>query len=222
MSNKRILLVRHGEEQHQKRIEKIQTRIGLNNQGIVRTALMPELINKLIGNEPYELHTYTHLSKDEPTSRSYYTSQLLHHSVLYDKSDDIHQLVHNIKNSQANNIIVCWEHCEMSRIMHELIDIKPDYDHNAKKIFKQLDKKFKLKDITTIRLKDVKHLKYCSNEFLKQNTDTRDYYIKPDEDVSYALVWDINYDDKTYKVYPDYIIKKCKNHKKRFKVFKYL
>jgi hypothetical protein len=220
--SKRIILLRHSEEPKQKRIEKIQTRIGLNNQGVVRTSLMPELIHKLIGNKAYELHTYTHPFKDEPTSRSYYTSQLLQHQVLYEKSDDIHHLVDNIKNSKANIIIIFWEHCEIPKVIHELIDIKIDWDHTSKKIYKRLNKKYKLVEKKTVSLKDLKDIKYCADGFIKENIDTRDYYIKPNESIGYALVWDINYDKKEYKVYPNYLIKKCKNHNKRFKVFKYI
>jgi len=221
-SGKRIILLRHCEQPHQKKIEKIQSHVGGTNQGMIRTYLRPELINKLIGNETYELHTYTHTYKNEPTSRAYYTSQLLLHHTLYEKSDDINELVENVKKSICKNIIICWEHEELCIIMNNLIGIKPTWSYVAKKMYNELGKKFKVKDKVKIELKDVEHLKYCASDFIKQNTKTRDYYTKPDEEIEYALVWDIDYEKKEYKVYPDYMIKKCQKNKNKFKVLKYI
>jgi hypothetical protein len=220
--SKRIILCRHANEPKQKRIEHIQSKVGLNDQGAIRASLMPELINKLIGNAPYELHTYTHVYKNEPTSRAYYTSQLLANQVLYPKSDDFEQLVENIKKSTANIIVVCWEHCLISKIINLLIGKHPDWDHYTQKIGKQLGKKYKVKETQKIALKDISTIKYCADVFLKQNKGVRDYYIKPKQDVSYSLIWDVDYDKKEYTVFPDYIIKRCKKHHKRFKVMKYV
>lgn len=220
--SKRIILVRHGEEPKQKKIGHIQTKIGLNNQGAIRSALMPEIVHSLIGDESYELHTYTHILNNEPTSRSFHTSQLLKNQILYDKNDDIEQLVDNVKKSASSIIIVCWEHAHLPTIMARLIGVHSNWDHISKKIYKKLDKKYKLKSKQKINLKDITTIKYCSDEFLKENTKVRDYYIEPEEDIGYALVWDITYDVKKYKVYPSYLIKKCKKHNKRFKIFKYI
>ena len=219
--SKRIILARHGEQSKQKRVESIQSKIGLTDQGAVRASLMPELVNKLIGNEPYELHTYTHTYEDVPTSRAYYTSQLLANHVLYPKDDDLEQLVDNIKKSTAKNIIVCWEHSLISKIINLLIGQHPDWDHYAHKIGKQLGKKYKLKDTQNVILKKIP-IRYCADIFLKENLGSRKYYNKPKQDVSYSLVWDVDYDKKQYTVFPDYIIKKCKNSDKKLKVLKYI
>jgi len=222
-SGKRVIVIRHGEECRKKKIEKIQTKIGLTNQGAVRTSLMPEIIHKLVGDEPYELHTYTHMEHNEPTSRAFYTTQLLETTpMLYEKSDDIKQLVENIKKSKAKNIIVFWEHNLVCHIMHQLIGLKPDWEDTAKKIYKKLGKKYKLMDKVMVNLADLNEIKYCSDEFLKENMEVRDYYIKPSDDISYSLVWDIDYGNKSYKVFPNYIIKKVKDDENAFKVIKYL
>lgn len=222
--HKRIIIIRHGEEPKQKKIDHIQTIIGLNNQGVIRASLMPEVIHALIGDRPYELHTYTHILNNEPTSRSYYTAQLLTPEYLYDKSDDVEHLVNNIKQSASNIIIVCWEHTKIPKIIDRLISVKPDWDKTTKKIHGQLGKDtYEIKGEQKIDLKDIT-IKYCSDsiDILYENLHARDYYIKPKEDVGYSLIWDIDYDEKRYKVYPGYIIKKCKKHNKRFKVLKYI
>jgi hypothetical protein len=215
---KRIILLRHGEEPKQKKIDKIQTEIGLNEQGAIRASLMPEIIEKLIGKEPFELHTYTHTVDDKPTARSFYTAQLIEKKVLYPKSSDIDQLIENIKKSEAKIIIVCWEHKEQINIMKKLIDVDVDWNKIADKIYKKLGKKYTLKSKQTIELKDIT-MTYCSEHYIEHNTKVRDYIIKPKDDISYGLVWDIDFDNKSYKVYPNYLIKK---KGAVYKVFKYI
>lgn len=220
--NKRVLLCRHGNECKQHKIEHIQTRIGLSDQGALRAFFMPEIIASLIGDEPYEVHTYTNPENGVPTSRSYYTAQLLDNIILYDQSEDIKLLVENIKKSKAKNIIVIWSHYFIELIIEQLIGLKPDWEKWAKKIYKQLDKKYTLLAEEKIELCDVKFIKYSASAYLRENRKAREYYDKPKNDISYAIMFDVDYNNKTYDIFPTYLIEKCKKYCNRYKVSKYL
>lgn len=224
ISGKKVICLRHIEEPKNKKISKIQTHIGMNNQGVVRTSLMPELIKSLTGGEIYELHTYTHPFNKIPTSRSYYTAQLLLHdqevakkAILYLKSDEIDKLVNNVLNSTSRVIVIIWEHVQMTNIIKGLIGADINYNKTAKEVYQHLE----LKSQFDVRLRDLPLIKRCSDDFLARNLSVCGYYIEPEEDISYALTWTVYPDEKRYEVAPNYIIQRNKNHKKRFKVFKY-
>lgn len=225
---KKVFCLRHIEEPKNKKISKIQTHIGMNNQGVIRTSLIPELVQSLTQNNPYELHTYTHPAFKYPTSRSYYTAQLLLHdknisknSVLYEKSDEIDKLVANVLNSKAEIVVIIWEHVQMTHIFRGLIGVDVNYNDIANDTYLKLGKEFPLKEKKTINLKDLPLIKRSSDTFLGKNLEVCDYHIEPKDDISYGLTWIIDIHEKKYEVCPNYIIQKSKNHKNRFKVFKY-
>ena len=125
---KRIIILGHGEEPHpkQKKINKVQSRIGLNHQGAIRALMMPELLKTLLGEAKYELHTYTHNKNNIPTSRSFYTTQFAKNKILIcDKSNQVDLLIKNVLNSKAQNIVICWEHTQIPLMLKQLIDQQP-------------------------------------------------------------------------------------------------
>jgi hypothetical protein len=216
---KRIIILRHGEEPINKKINHISSKIGLNSQGAVRALLMPEIINKLVDNDEYELHTYTHTFNDKPTSRSFFTTLLLQNKILYDKSSDIDQLVNNIKASKSNTIIICWEHLQIPIIIHKLIGISPDYNKISKTIYNNLSKNIKMIEEQKITYGDINNVSVCSHDYLEQNMRYCGNNIKKKRNVKYSLVWDLNLNNNSYNVYPSYIIKKCDGY---FIVSKYI
>jgi hypothetical protein len=199
---KRVIILRHGEEPNTKSYD--ETTIGLNDQGAVRALMMPELVQKLLGTN-YECHTYTHTIISQPTSRSYYTCQLLNNKVLvYNKSDDIDTLTDNIKKSENNTIIVCWEHKQIPNIIDNLIGKQQiDYNSVVSKIQLNLDK-YNLIKTSYININDLAKIEYCADDFLKDNKKVRTNYIE--DDMEFSLVWDINMDTNTYTTYPGYVI----------------
>jgi len=98
----------------------------------------------------------------------------------------------------------------------------PDWDRKAKRIYKQLGKKFRLQSTRKINLKTVRQtIQYCSPEFEKRNKRVRDYTIKPKQGTSYSLVWRVDVAAKCYKVFQGYIIRKTKK-RGGYKVDKYI
>src|SRR5438105_3207297 len=167
-SGKKVICLRHIEEPKNKKIAKIQAHIGMNNQGVVRTSLMPELVNSLTGGEIYELHTYTNPVNKIPTSRSYYTAQLLLHdqeiakkAVMYLKSDEIDKLVNNVLNSTSKIIIIIWEHVQMANIIKSLIGADIDYNKTAKEVYQNLS----LRSQSDVRLRDLSLITRCTDDF---------------------------------------------------------
>jgi hypothetical protein len=216
----RIIILRHGEEPDIKKYKDIESSLGLSNQGAVRALTMPELVNKLLNNEQYEFYTYTHLKNKEPTCRAFYTGQLLNNPKLKcDKSSDIKQLVADVVKSKFENIVICWEHSVIPDIINELIGIKPDYDKEAEKISSKLDTVFIETEKTIIKKLQLERIKYCAEDFTKENLNSRNDFIELKDDIEYSLIWDIDLEKKTYKVYPGYLIDKKKNH---FLVKKYI
>lgn len=219
---KRVIILRHGEEPKSKKYD--QSTIGLNDQGAARTLLMPEIVEKILKAD-YECHTYTHNVKGTPTSRSYYTCQLLKNKVtVYDDSDEIDKLVNNIKKSANNNIVIVWKHKLIPDIINKLTandkksnglkkiinklkkkEKKIDYDEIASNINKNL-KNYDLLGTKKINVNELTQIKYCSDNVLQNNQKVRKEYIKNDDDIEYSLVWDINLESKTYKVYPGYLV----------------
>lgn len=217
---KRIIILRHCEEPKQKKIAHIASEIGMTNQGAVRTFMMPKLVHKLINDDAYQLHTYTHTVDNEPTSRSFYTCQFLDKTniVLYHKSADFHELVENIKASKAKTIIVVWEHLQIPKIIKLLIGKRINYEKTCKKIWKRMPKK-------TSEKISLLNVTYCAESMIKKNKQVRDYYISFEDDLEYSLVWDIAFDEtgsmlikKSLSVYPGFLIKKGK----KWKVLNYL
>ena len=140
--------------------------------------------------------TYTHTYNNEPTARSYYTAQLLNPTKLFRKSEQIHDVVQHIKDSNYDLIIVVWEHLEIPKMIHGLIGIQPDWEQHAKKVYKQLGKKYKQKNKHTLKVKNI-IVKYCCNDLTKENEKVRGECSSPLKDVSFSLVWDINYNLKS-------------------------
>lgn len=206
----RIIIVRHGEEPTSKSVKDIQSEIGLTLQGAVRAYLMPNLIKKLFGDKPFELHTYSHNKHGKPTSRSYYTSQLLHlsnNTVIYDKSDEIDELVKGINNSKADNIVVCWEHSKIPVIINGLINTQPDYNECVQNIASKLNEK-KVSNYT-VQTDQLNHIQRCDPTVQSQNETVKYNHIDIKKDLEYALVWDVEYKGKHkshYDVYPNYLI----------------
>lgn len=201
---KRVIILRHGEEPNTKKYD--ETTIGLNNQGAVRTLLMPELVQKILGTD-YECHTYTNTIKGQPTSRSYYTSQLLNNKIsVYNKSSDINTLINNVKKSTNNNIIICWKHDKIPDIIDKLIGKqKINYKNVISDIQKNLNN-YKLIGTKKINTNDLIQIKYCSDNFTENNKNVRTNFISNNDDLGYSLVWDININTKTYTVYPGYLV----------------
>jgi hypothetical protein len=221
------LIFRHCEEPKQKRITDIASKIGMTDQGAVRTSIMPKLVSDLIGNEPYELHTYTHTINDEPTSRSYYTTQLLKPAsrILYDKSDDLKKLIANVQRSEAPIIVIVWEHLKIPEMIHHLLRTKklPNYEKTTKQIWKKLGgKQYPLvqkyqKSLPTT----ADPIEYCSPEFTAENTDVRNYYIKAPDNIAYSIVWDLDLRTGVYKVHPGVLIKRVKDSPGLYQILKY-
>jgi len=234
----RIIFLRHGEEPDFVKIsEKIKNRlkhedsiIGLTLQGAVRAYCMPTLIKKILGeSKNFQLHTYTNYNHKEangkkcpePVSRSYYTSQLLRSSpnckntVLYNKSEDVYELVENIKTNAKiyDNIIICWEHGQIPLIIQKLLDLKkePSYNKIVKKFFKN---KYEIKK-ETIKTSDLSKIQRSANAMKKDNNKTKNELAKIKDDMYYAPVWDVKYNNEDNKgefnVYPGLTINTLKN-----------
>jgi hypothetical protein len=219
MSKKsRIILLRHGEEpnfDHDHKLKKHDSEIGLTHQGAIRSHFLPTLVQKILGKKKYELHTYTHLKNDEPISRSYYTVQNLMLSsqcknvVLYNKSDNIYELVENVMSSSKvnKNIIICWEHSQIPVIISKLLDLetKPNYN-KCIKYANKLPKK-KIVEKNKISTSDIEYVQRCAKYIEKENDEIKGESVSVKGDMSYALVWDINMTKKEYCVYPGFTIK---------------
>ena len=159
--------------------------------------------------------------KNEPTSRSYFTSQLLkNRNLSINKSDEVDQLVEDLKKETANNIICIWEHSVIPKIIHKLIGVSaPDYDHTVSNISKQLGKEIPLKSTQAINEDDIKNIQLCAKDFKKDNEKVNDHITTLKDDVAYSLVWDINFTKKSYTVYSGYLIE---SNKTNWQVLKYL
>lgn len=214
----RIILVRHGEEptfHNHHDLKDKGSEIGLTQQGAVRAICLPKLIEKIIGKKKFQLHTYTHLDHNEPTSRSYYTVQNLISSkrcknlVLYNKSYDIYELTNNIKSASKiyKNIVICWEHKQIPIIVQNLLKLNetPDYDTYVDKF----NNKSNLKEKQIV--KNVDNIKLCAKFISSDNHKVKTENINDKDDMSYALVWDINFSSKKFKVYPGFTIQPKSN-----------
>ena len=194
----KIILVRHGEEPKNKKYLNILSHIGLTYQGATRAYLMPRLIEQVVKNNKYEVHTYTHSENDIPTSRSYYTVGLLNAKrVFYKKSDNINELVKNIKNSKSKYIVVCWEHGEFKNIITKLIGKKINYNDVVEDLKKansnNMGKTF------DVELRDLRYISRCSVEYSFQNEECK--FDTEEDDMMFAPVWLLNLDKKKLKVF---------------------
>ncbi len=221
--SKRIIFLRHGEQptlkdtefdkDEIKKLEHEDSSIGLTLQGSIRAYMMPKLINKLFGKKAkYQIHTYTNCKDDEPVARAYYTTQLLRQDqrcssvILYNKSENIYELVENLKNSKSKNIIVCWEHGRIPKILKQLLALKEEPDYG--KITKGFNKKsYKLstKKVTTDKLAIIQR---CAPKLLNDNILTQDELITDEKELEYAPIWDVNLLKNKYSVYPGLTINK--------------
>lgn len=241
MTNKsKILFFRHGEEptfkehiaehgsEHDelKELEHEDSIIGLTLQGAVRTYFMPKIVKKLIGNNNFQLHTYTNYGHkkgnnvlNEPVSRSYYTSQLLRSSkkcddiILYNKSDNVFELVENLLNASKKYpyIIVCWEHATIPIIIQHLLklDHAPNYNEITKKFMHD-----KIKYKKTISKKKIESIKRSANGVENDNDKIKNEIIDIDKDMYYAPIWEIKINHKKqknkYNVFPGITIENNK------------
>jgi len=204
MTSKRIIIMRHGEKPDKAEFTDDENYIGLTNQGAIRAFMMPTIVKNIIGSNPYSFYTYTHIINTEPTARSYYTGQLLsNRNTACDTSDEIDKLVQLVTADPSEIIIICWIHTRISDIINALIGISIDFDTICSNIYNNLpDEKTTVK----IKLDQISAIQYCANNFLSDNLQGRDYDIKKKKDIEYALVFDIDYINKSYQVYPNIII----------------
>lgn len=196
---KRIFIIRHGEK-----ADSTESDLGLTNQGVARAFLIPNLINSLIYTADYSFYVYANIKDGQPTSRSYYTAQLVtNKNYTCDKKTDIDQLVQLVVNDPTPNIFICWEHSVIPTIIERLIGVTVDYKALSKQLHKQLTS-----DVMKIKIKtsDIDNLQYCASDYLADNLKTRDYVVDPKRDVGYSLVFDIDYNSRKLEVYPGIII----------------
>lgn len=224
--NKRIILIRHGEQATtlNRNIKEEDSEIGLTIQGAIRAYYLPHLIDILLDNK-YELHTYTHDKGIGPVSRSYYTvlplmsTEKCQHVILYKKSDDINELVANIKSSISKFIVVCWEHLQIPNIVKKLLNLNKEETPNYNKICKRLKYKFKnnkIEEMERIKIKPkifkkIKKITRCNYHLTNDNNKIKNEFIK--NDIPYSLIWDIesynnnNNNDNKCIIYPGLIVK---------------
>lgn len=187
---KRIIILRHGEKPDRHEYKDIESHLGLVNQGAVRAFLMPKLIKKLIGDEKYNFYTYTDSVSNIPTCRAFYTGQLLENrNDNFNKSSQTGELVNAISNDPSNTIIVCWEHDVIPDIIKQLINQDIDFKTVCKQVQKNKGEK---RSEVTVSLDQLDGIKYCSDDYLKENKKARNYVIDKNDDVAYSLVFDIN------------------------------
>lgn len=224
MTKSRIILLRHGEEPKFKDVEGKEKHqlshedslIGLTLQGAARAYYMPRLIKKIIENNKFQLHTYTNYDHIEenghkceaPVSRSYFTTQLLQSSpncssiVLYNKSQNIYELVRNLEDNIKTHkyIIVCWEHTQIPIIVQKLLNLEhePNYDNTVKDIGSKLDKiKKKEKYVTNKQLASIVR---CANDLKEDNEKIKNEAINLEDDLYYAPVWDLKFNNKKKEI----------------------
>lgn len=219
----KIFLVRHGEqpildgqESDGSNLENEASELGLTLQGSVRTWCMPKLVNRLIGHkEKYQIHTYANYKNNSPVSRAYYTTQILRQKkrcqgiILYDKSQNIYELVENILNQSqyVDNIIVCWEHETIPKIIQRLIGLSQP--PNYRTIVDTFEPVLISQD--KIQLSDIKKIQRCSPDFQFQNKLHKYDITKGIHELAYAPVWKVNLTKKSYKVFPGFTIQPDKN-----------
>ena len=190
---KRILVFRHGEEPDDKKYKDIHSKIGLSKQGGIRALMMPDILNSIFNGDNYEVHTYS----NDNLSRSFLTCQLFDNIVLYDKSDDIDELVKGVKKSGSNNIIICWNHSYIPDIIHELIGVdKPDYDDIVKKIWFSLNN-LEIKPLKEVYIDDSSliDIKLANKKYQRKNINVNDHLVHGIDELKYSIFWDLNRHD---------------------------
>jgi hypothetical protein len=211
---KRILIVLHGEEPKGKSTSGIKPRIGLSVQGAVRAYLLPEMIKRVFGDEPYEVHTYDNKKSGKPVSRSYFTVKSLAKRatiVTQAKSDDVDGVVKAIKASKASNILVSWKGTRIPSIIKKLLNnvTKPDYDIEEPRFAKLLDPS--KATLRTVSEAEVEHIELCSSQYRKANESAKHAVSKTKKEVKHSIVWDLTYDpqnpsNNSYRTFANYVI----------------
>ncbi|AYV77785.1 MAG: hypothetical protein Edafosvirus1_116 [Edafosvirus sp.] len=201
----KIVTVRHFEEESNKEYKDISSHIGGTIQGAVRASLMPQLVHKLFGDEEYELHTYTNDVNNVPTSRSYYTVQLLKpaEKKLYSKSSNVDDLIKAVKETKYKNVLICWEHGEFPDIIKGLCGVKTNYDDTVNDL-KKKNKKNRIYPTKTFKVatKDVLNIVRSAPEYVVQNDATKMDLV--DDSFAYSPIWQFTLNVKSVSVFAGY------------------
>ncbi len=217
MLNKRVILIRHGEEIDSRKVQKIESSIGLNHQGAIRAELLPNLVKALFGPEgSVAIHVYRHMKNGEPTSRSYYTAQKYVVSFEYELSTEIDKVVENICKSDRPNHLVIWEHHLIPHIIERLVGIEVDYTSAVEKI-QRMAKKIEPTKIK-VNVKDLT-VKYCASYREEENRKFRGYLTSKKRSWEFAVTWEIKCGEVS--VYPNFVTRSS-GKKGRFKIRSYL
>ena len=228
----RIIFLRHGEQPNfveagqnvLPNLKSEASEIGLTIQGSIRACFMPKLIKKILGKKgTYQLHTYTNCKHGIPVSRAYYTTQLLRESercqgvILYDKSENMYELVSNIldQSRQVKNIVVCWEHTRIPQIIQQLLSLADEPNYKAcVSNFQKQNYPVKYQQVSHTKFQSIQR---CAANFQEDNGRTKDEVIIGEKELAYSPVWDVKLKNAseggTYTVYPGFIINKIKKHK---------
>lgn len=213
---KRILIILHGEEPKGNSVSGIKPRVGLSQQGAVRAHMLPKMISKYFGENPYEIHTYTNCKAGHPVSRSYFTVKSVADNdpnatlQLYPKSESVDELLKGLRNSKSKHILVSWKSTKIPGIIKKLLDVeKPEYDDMENAMDKMISEGSFQKHI--VYPKDIAHIEVCDAKYKSQNESAKRKISDRDKEIKHCIVWDLKYfgskhPDNSYSIFASFMI----------------